>query len=163
MDIEEFKLRVGQRIGTSEWVEVGQDRIDAFAETTLDHQPIHIDPEAARSSGFDGAIAHGFLTLSLLAPFYHTGYPKIDRRKQGLNYGFDRVRFLAPVLAGKRARGHFTLIDVVEREPFRYQLTSGVSVEIEGEETPALIAEWLTFVEIEPESRTSQKAGQDHA
>ncbi|MBM3594252.1 MAG: hypothetical protein FJX31_00280 [Alphaproteobacteria bacterium] len=91
----------------------------------------------------------------------NTGYPKIDRRSYGLNYGLNKVRFLALVKCGKRVRGHFTLIDMVERQPNRYQLTSEVSVEIEGEDTPALVAEWLTFVEVEPQQ--FQQAGQDHA
>ncbi|MCB2062293.1 MAG: MaoC family dehydratase [Novosphingobium sp.] len=151
VDIEELKTKVGQPIGTSEWVEVGQDRIEAFAETTLDFDPIHVDPQAAHNAGFEGTIAHGFLSLSLLAPFYKSGYPKIERRSYGLNYGLNRVRFLAPVLNGKRVRGHFKLIDLVERAPNRYQLTSEVSVEIEHEEKPALVAEWLTFVEVEPQ------------
>jgi acyl dehydratase len=151
MDIEELKTRVGARIGASDWIEVGQDRIDSFADATLDHEPIHVDPSAARELGFGGTIAHGFLSLSLLAPFYHTGFPKIDRRSYGLNYGLNKVRFLAPVRSGKRVRGHFTLIDMVERQPNRYQLTSEVSVEIEGEDKPALVAEWLTFVEVEPD------------
>ena len=151
MDIEELKSRVGQPIGTSDWVEVGQDRIAAFADITLDNEPIHIDDEAARAAGFDGIIAHGFLSLSSLAPFYKTGFPKIERCSYGLNYGFNRVRFLAPVLNGKRIRGHFRLIDLVEKSPNRYQLTSEVSVEIEDEEKPALIAEWLTFVQVEPQ------------
>jgi acyl dehydratase len=159
MDIEELKGMVGRRIGTSDWVEVGQERIQAFADTTLDHEPIHVDPQAARELGFGGTIAHGFLTLSLLAPFYKTGYPTIDRRSYGLNYGLNKVRFLAPVKCGKRVRGHFTLIDMAERQPNRYQLTSEVSVEIEGEDKPALVAEWLTFVEIAPE----QESGTDHA
>jgi len=164
VNIKELKANVGSRIGTSEWVEVGQDRIDAFADTTLDHEPIHVDPEAARDLGFGGTIAHGFLTLSLLAPFYKTGYPKIDRRSYGLNYGLNKVRFLAPVKCGKRVRGHFTLLELVEKAPNRYQLTSEVSVEIEGEEKPALIAEWLTFVEIEAETVAQhEKTGQDHA
>ena len=164
MDIEELKGRVGTRIGTSDWVEVGQDRIDAFADTTIDHEPIHVDPSAARDLGFGGTIAHGFLSLSLLAPFYKSGYPKIDRRSYGLNYGFNKVRFLAPVKSGKRVRGHFTLIDMVERQPNRYQLTSEVSVEIEGEAKPALVAEWLTFIEIESQHPESQEqSGQDHA
>jgi acyl dehydratase len=150
VDIEELKAKVGQPIGTSDWVVVGQDRIQAFADVTLDHEPIHIDDNAAHAAGFDGTIAHGFLSLSLLAPFYKTGYPKIEKRSYGLNYGLNRVRFLAPVLNGKRVRGHFKLIDMVEKAPNRYQLTSEVSVEIEGEEKPALVAEWLTFVEIEP-------------
>lgn len=152
MDIEELKTKLGQPIGTSEWVEVGQDRIAAFADITLDHDAIHIDDAAAHAAGFDGTIAHGFLSLSLLAPFYKSGFPKIDRRSYGLNYGLNRVRFLAPVLNGKRVRGHFRLIDLVEKSPNRYQLTSEVSVEIEGEEKPALVAEWLTFVEVEPQT-----------
>ncbi len=164
MDIDELKARVGTRIGTSDWVEVGQDRIDAFADTTIDHEPIHVDPVAGRDLGFGGTIAHGFLSLSLLAPFYKSGYPKIDRRSYGLNYGFNKVRFLAPVKSGKRVRGHFTLIDMVEKQPNRYQLTSEVSVEIEGEAKPALVAEWLTFVEIEPHHPQEQEqSGQDHA
>lgn len=152
MDIEELKTKVGQPIGTSDWVVVGQDRIQAFADITLDHEPIHIDDEAAHAAGFAGTIAHGFLSLSLLAPFYKTGFPKIERRSYGLNYGLNKVRFLAPVLNGKRVRGHFRLTELVERSPNRYQLTSEVSVEIEGEEKPALIAEWLTFVEVEPQA-----------
>lgn len=159
VDIEELKTRVGSRIGTSDWIEVGQGRIDMFAEATIDFEPIHVDPAAARELGFGGTIAHGFLTLSLLAPFYHTGYPKLDRRTYGLNYGLNKVRFLAPVKSGKRLRGHFTLLDLVEKQPHRYQLTSEVSVEIEGEEKPALVAEWLTFVEVEPLEET----GTDHA
>jgi acyl dehydratase len=153
MDIEDLKGMVGSRIGTSDWVEVGQDRIDAFADATIDHEPIHVDPVAARDLGFGGTIAHGFLSLSLLAPFYNSGYPKLDRRTMGLNYGLNRVRFLAPVRSGKRVRGHFTLIDLKEREPGTYQITSEVSVEIEGEDKPALVAEWITFVAIEPLER----------
>jgi acyl dehydratase len=159
VDIEELKARVGSRIGTSDWVEVGQDRIDSFADTTLDHEPIHVDPQVARDLGFGGTIAHGFLSLSLLAPFYRTGFPRIERRAYGLNYGFNKVRFLAPVRSGKRVRGHFELLELVERQPNRYQLTCEVSVEIEGEDKPALVAEWLTFVEIEPQTMS----GQDHA
>jgi acyl dehydratase len=159
MDIEEFKARVGTRIGTSDWVEVGQDRIDAFADITLDHEPIHVDPLAARDLGFGQTIAHGFLTLSLLAPFYNSGYPKLDRRTYGLNYGLNRVRFLAPVRSGKRVRGHFSLLELVEKQPGRYQLTSEVNVEIEGEDKPALVAEWITLVEVE----NQEKSGSDHA
>lgn len=164
VDIEQLQQSVGTRIGTSDWVEVGQDRIDMFADTTLDHEPIHVDPQAARALGFGQTIAHGFLSLSLLAPFYKSGFPRVDRRSYGLNYGLNKVRFLAPVKSGKRVRGHFTLLDVVEMRPNRYQLTSEVSVEIEGEEKPALVAEWLTLVEIEPEPIEPQEmSGQDHA
>jgi acyl dehydratase len=159
MDIEEFKCRVGSRIGTSDWLELGQDRIDSFADITCDHEPIHVDPDAARDLGFGGTIAHGFLTLSLLAPFYNSGYPRIDRRSHGLNYGLNKVRFLAPVRSGKRVRGHFTLIELVEKAPHRYQLTNEVSVEIEGEDKPALVAQWITLVAVEP----TAKSGTEHA
>ena len=108
VDIEELKTKVGQPIGTSEWVEVGQDRIEAFAETTLDFDPIHVDPQAAHNAGFEGTIAHGFLSLSLLAPFYKSGYPKIERRSYGLNYGLNRrlqgAGAIRVVLAGRCAR-----------------------------------------------------------
>ena len=146
---EILKATEGTDEGHGDWFEITQEQIDQFADCTVDHQFIHVDPERATPI-FGGTIAHGFLSLSLLAPFYKTGYPKIEKRSYGLNYGLNRVRFLAPVLNGKRVRGHFKLIDMVEKAPNRYQLTSEVSVEIEGEEKPALVAEWLTFVEIEP-------------
>lgn len=150
MRIDEFQARVGDLLGSSDWVVVDQERIDRFAETTLDFEPIHVDVAGAADLPFGQTIAHGMLTLSLLAPFYNTAYPKIEGRTLGLNYGFDKVRFLAPVLSGKRVRGHFRLLSLVERAPGRYQFTSEVIVEIEGEEKPALIAEWLTLVEVEP-------------
>lgn len=164
MYMQELKGLVGSRIGTSDWIEVDQQRIDAFAETTRDFEPIHVDPEAARNLGFGGTIAHGFLSLSLIGGFYKSGYPRIEDKKLGLNYGLNKVRFLAPVKCGKRVRGHFSLLEIVEKQPHRYQITSEVSVEIEGEDKPALVAEWLTIIETEPQDATTQEmTGKDHA
>lgn len=151
MRIEEFEALVGKPIGTSDWIVVDQDRIDKFATATEDFEPIHVDPDAARKLPFGQTIAHGFLSLSLLAPFYNTGVPRIDGRTYGLNYGLNRVRFLAPVRSGKRVRGHFRLLALAQRGPGDYQFTMEVSVEIEGEEKPALIAEWITFASVQPD------------
>lgn len=148
MKIEEFKALVGEHVCTSDWLVVDQARIDRFADTTEDHEPIHVDVEAAKNLPFGQTIAHGFLSLSLLAAFYTSGYPKIDGRTYGLNYGLNRVRFLAPVKSGKRVRGHFRLLALVEKEPGNYQFTNEVTVEIEGEEKPALVAEWITFAAV---------------
>lgn len=142
MKIEDFQARVGEAIGTSRWFEIAQDRIDAFAETTEDRQFIHIDPEAAKATPFGGTIAHGFLTLSLLAPMMEDAVDKPDVR-MSVNYGFDKVRFLNPVKSGKRVRGHFTLTELVEKRPGQWQQAVEATVEIEGEEKPALIAEWI--------------------
>ena len=148
MTLDEFKGLVGKHVSTSDWYEVDQARIDKFADATEDHEPIHVDPQAAADLPFGQTIAHGFLTLSLLAPFYQSGFPKIDGRKYGLNYGLNRVRFLAPVLSGKRVRGHFKLLSLVEKQPGNHQFTMEVTVEIEGEDKPALIAEWVTFAAV---------------
>lgn len=142
MQIEDLQARVGENIGTSDWFELGQERIDRFADTTEDHQFIHVDPERAKDSPFGGTIAHGFLTLSMLAPMMETGNIRPDV-KLSLNYGFDKVRFLAPVRSGKRVRGHFKLLSMIEKRPGQWQQTVEVTVEIEGEEKPALLAEWI--------------------
>ena len=144
--LDSLRARIGETIGTSSWREVTQDRIDRFAQVTDDHQFIHIDPERARrETPFGGSIAHGFLTLSLLSTMAYETLPTVEGRALGINYGFDRVRFLAPVRAGKRVRAHFTLADVTTREAKQVLLRYAVSVEIEGEAKPALSAEWLTL------------------
>lgn len=142
MKIEDFQARVGEAIGTSRWFDIAQDRIDAFAETTEDRQFIHIDPEAAKATPFGQTIAHGFLTLSLLAPMMEDAVDKPDVR-MSVNYGFNKVRFLNPVKSGKRVRGHFTLTELVEKRPGQWQQAVEATVEIEGEDKPALIAEWI--------------------
>jgi acyl dehydratase len=146
MSLEELKGKVGETVGTSDWILVDQERIDKFADTTGDHQFIHVNPELAKHTPFGTTIAHGFLSLSLLAPMGYTAMPVIEGVKMGVNYGLNRVRFLAPVKSGSRVRGHFRLADVTERGKGVVQSTYDVSVEIEGEEKPALQAEWINLV-----------------
>lgn len=139
----DFEALVGQEIGVSDWLTVDQGQIDAFADSTHDHQAIHVDPVAAAASPFGGTIAHGFLTLSLLSAMaYQT--PKIAGEGMSVNYGFDRLRFVSPVRAGARVRGRFGLAGVDEIRPGELQVTLDVTVEIEGSERPALVARWLT-------------------
>lgn len=142
MRMEDLQAKVGQDIGTSDWILIDQARIDRFAETTEDHQFIHVDPERAKATPFGGTIAHGFLTLSLLAPFMASACEKPAVR-MSVNYGFNKVRFLSPVKSGKRVRGHFKLLEMVEKRPGQWQQTVEVTVEIEGEDKPALLAEWI--------------------
>ena len=142
MKIQELQAQVGKAIGTTEWFLVDQERIDRFADTTEDHQFIHVDPEAAKATPFGGTIAHGFLTLSLLAPMLERGCPHVET-VAAVNYGFNKVRFLSPVRSGKRVRGHFTLVELTEKRPGQWLQLMEVTVEIEGEDKPALIAEWI--------------------
>jgi acyl dehydratase len=144
LTIDMLKNKVGDTLGSSSWITVDQSMIDKFADVTRDHQFIHVDPERAkRETPFGGTIAHGYLTLSLLAGFGYEALPSVANRAMGINYGLDKVRFLNPVRAGSRLRAHFKLAELTERSPkevlFKYQVT----VEIEGEERPALIAESL--------------------
>jgi acyl dehydratase len=141
---DEFASLVGRSF-VSRWIVVDQERIDAFAEVTEDWQFIHVDPERAVATQFGGAIAHGFLTLSLLSTLAYSVLPRIEGAAHGVNYGFDRVRFVRPVRSGSRVRGRFTLLSVKQRSEREWQLTYEVSVEIEGEEKPALAATWLTM------------------
>jgi len=122
-----------------------QDRINVFADVTEDHQFIHIDEAAAQKTPFGGTIAHGFLTLSMLSKFSEGSGLVIEGTKMGVNYGFEKVRFLAPVPSGSRIRGRFSLKDVVEKKPGQFLLTYEVSVDIEGQDKPALIADWLAM------------------
>jgi acyl dehydratase len=136
---------VGQPIGVSDWLTVDQAMIDKFADATNDHQFIHVDPERAAHTEFGGTIAHGFLTLSLIAALTdRTDLPHLVDVKMSINYGCNRCRFLTPVRSGKRIRGHFKLLEIDEKRPGQFQQTIEYTVEIEGEEKPALIAEWIT-------------------
>jgi acyl dehydratase len=144
--LEEIRERVGQEIGVSGWLTVGQDRITAFAEATEDRQFIHLDPEAAAQTPFGGTIAHGFLTLSLLSRMAAETILVPETTKMVVNYGLDRVRFLAPIRSGKRVRGRFTLDAVEEKAPGQILLRNTVTVEIEDEDKPALSAIWLTLL-----------------
>ena len=139
--------QVGQEIGLSDWIMVDQGRIDAFATTTLDDQYIHIDPERASQSPLGGTVAHGFLTLSLLSPMNYDAVPQVAGAVMALNYGFDSVRFLSPVHAGCRVRGRFLLRDLTDKGAGRSLLRFAVTVEIEGSDRPALVADWLTLVD----------------
>jgi len=141
--LRDLRDRVGEEIVVSEWLEVGQERIDAFAECTGDRQWIHIDPERARrESPFGGSIAHGFLTLSLLSKLL-TDSISFGSAKMGVNYGFNRLRFTGPVPAGARVRGRFLLKQLDEIEA-GVQMTWAVTIEREGADKPCLVAEWLT-------------------
>jgi len=144
VSFEELQSKVGQEIGVSDWVTVDQAMIDRFAEATGDFQFIHVDVEKARQTPFGGTIAHGFLTLSLLPQLVQKAdTPRVADIKMGVNYGSDRLRFLAPVRSGKRVRGRFKLLEVQEKRPGQYQQTIEATVEIEGEGKPALVAEWI--------------------
>ena len=148
MDPVEFKDLgglVGQEVGVSDWHEITQERVNKFAEATGDFQFIHIDEEKAKLTPFGGTIAHGFLTLSLIPMLgASTDGPKIAGVKMGVNYGGNKVRFLSPVRAGKRIRSHVKLLELEEKRPGQWQQINEVTIEIEGEEKPALIAEWIS-------------------
>ena len=143
---EEMSSAVGTKFEPSEWIEIDQERINTFADCTEDHQFIHVDQEKAAQTPFGGTIAHGFLTLSLLSKMIEGNGVVPEGTVMGLNYGFDKVRFLAPVRAGKRVRAHAEVVSVDEKPGGRFLVKQAISVEIEGEETPALVAEWLSML-----------------
>jgi acyl dehydratase len=144
--LDEIRSRVGTQVGVSGWLTIDQARIDAFADATEDRQFIHVDPEAAARTPFGGTIAHGFLSLSLLSRMGAETMLLPEGMTMAVNYGLDRVRFLAPVKSGKRVRGRFTLDSVEEKAPGHILMRHTVTVEIEGEEKPALTAQWLTLL-----------------
>ena len=137
---------VGTEVGVSDWFTIDQERINAFADVTIDHQFIHIDPESARTTPFGTTIAHGFLTLSMLSYFVGQVGVGMQGAVMGVNYGFDRVRFLSPVKVNNRVRARFRLAGFQEKAPNQYLMKHEVTVEIENEPRPALVAEWLTMV-----------------
>ena len=145
MTPQEIAAKTGEHIGTSEWVEMSQERINMFADATGDHQFIHIDEEKAKLTPFGGTIAHGFLTLSMI-PYLsaNSDIPRVENVKMGVNYGGNKTRFISPVRAGKRIRGHWKLVEMVEKRPGQWQQTAEITIEIEGEDKPALICEWIT-------------------
>ena len=144
--IEEIQGRVGSEIGVSDWILVDQARIDAFADVTEDHQFIHVDPERAAKTPFRGTVAHGFLTLSLLSRMADGVMLRPATLRMAVNYGFDKVRFMAPVRSGKRVRGRFKMLSAEEKRASQWQITYEVTVEIEDEEKPALIADWIGYM-----------------
>jgi len=144
--IEEIRSRIGEEIGTSAWLTVGQERIAAFADATEDRQFIHVDPQAAAQTPFGGTIAHGFLTLSLVSRMAAEAMLVPVTTRMIVNYGLDRVRFLAPVRSGKRICGRFSLEAIEDKGPRQFLLRHGVTVDIEGEDKPALSAQWLVLL-----------------
>jgi acyl dehydratase len=134
---------VGMKLEPSDWIEISQQRINEFADCTEDHQFIHVDEVKAKETPFGGTIAHGFLTLSLLAGLIEKIGVTPENTVMGMNYGFDKVRFLAPVKSGKRVRMVGEVLNVDQKDENRFLTTFGVSIEIEGEDTPALAAEFL--------------------
>ena len=134
---------IGKEVGVSDWLEVDQQRINAFADATGDHQYIHVDPERAAQTPFGTTIAHGFLTMSLMVLLGYEASLKLENTVMGINYGFDKLRFINPVKSGSRIRARFQLSAADQKKPGHYLLKHTVTVEIEGEEKPALIAEWL--------------------
>jgi acyl dehydratase len=141
--LDEIRSRVGEEVGLSSWLLIDQARIDSFAEATEDRQFIHVDPAAAARTPFGGTIAHGFLTLSLLSRMAAEAMLVPEGLRMAVNYGLDRVRFLAPVRSGKRVRGRFTLDSVEEKAAGQWLLRHTVTVEIENEDKSALTAVWL--------------------
>jgi acyl dehydratase len=147
IDTANLAACIGQDAGTSDWFTIDQQRINDFADVTLDHQFIHVDPERARQTPFGTTIAHGFLTLSMLAYFLQNGVGvEVPNRTMGVNYGFDKVRFLQPVKVGSRIRASARVLEATEKNPGQYLFKLDITVEIEGEDKPALKAEWLSMV-----------------
>ena len=144
--LDEIRACVGEEVGCSGWITLDQARIDAFADATEDRQFIHVDAAAAAQTPFGGTIAHGFLSLSLLSRMGAEAMLMPERTRMAINYGLDRVRFLAPVRSGRRVRGRFTLDSVEEKAPGQVLMRHSVSVDIEGEDKPALSAIWLTLM-----------------
>jgi acyl dehydratase len=141
---DELIHAVGTQLPSTPWIELTQDRINMFAECSGDKYFIHVDEEKAKQTPLGGTIAHGLLTLSLL-PYLMENFVVPENMVHGLNYGFDKVRFLAPVRSGKRVRLHSEVIDVERKDEKRFIFKISVTVEIEDEDTPALIAEWMNM------------------
>ena len=144
--LAEIRSRIGEEVGVSNWLTIDQQRIDEFAEATEDRQFIHVDPDAAARTPFRGTVAHGFLSLSMLSRMAADGMLVPNGIRMAVNYGLDRVRFIAPVRSGKRIRGRFRLDSVEEKAAGQLLMRHTVTVEIEGEEKPALTAEWLGLI-----------------
>ena len=143
LSLEELKEKLGLEVGVSRWFTIDQERIDKFADLTEDWQYIHVDPIEAKKTAFNGTIAHGFLTVSLISAMYYDAIPVIEGSNLGVNYGFDKLRFLSPVKVGSKVRGRFELSDIREVRPSEFSMTWHVEVEIENFDKPALVAHWI--------------------
>ena len=147
ISLEAYQNMVGHEAGVSSWHSLDQGRINDFADVIEDHQFIHIDPERAkRETAFGTTVAHGFLTMSLLSIMSYEVMPVTEGTTMGVNYGFDKLRFISPVRSGKRVRGRFTLAEAKLRKPAELLSRTSVTVEIEGEEKPALVADWIGLI-----------------
>ena len=144
ISIAALKESVGSEIGVSRWFDITQERIDAFADLTEDWQYIHVDPEKAAATPFGGTIAHGFLTLSMLSAMGLDAVPRLEDTVMGVNYGFDKIRFLSPVRSGTRIRGRFSVMSAEELKPGEMTMRYKVDVQIENSERLALTAEWIS-------------------
>ena len=145
--LDAYQAMVGKEVGVSSWHLIDQSRINVYADVIDDHQFIHVDPERAKKeTAFGSTVAHGFLTMSLLSIMSYEVMPVIQGTTMGVNYGFDRLRFMSPVRAGSRVRGRFVLKEAKLRKPTELQSRTNVTVEIEGEPKPALVADWLGLI-----------------
>ncbi len=145
--LQAYQDMVGKEIGVSSWHLIDQNRINDYADVIEDHQFIHVDPERAKKEApFGTTIAHGFLTMSLMSIMSYEVMPIIAGTTMGVNYGFDKLRFISPVRSGSRVRGRFTLAEARLRKPNELQSRTSVTVEIEGEDKPALVADWLGLI-----------------
>ena len=144
--VEDLNDYIGKDIGHSDWFLIDQDRINKFAEVTIDHQFIHVDEAQAKNGPFGSTIAHGFLTLSMLTHLTESCGLMPQNSVMGINYGFDKVRFLMPLKVNNRIRARVKPLSVVERNPGQWLMKSEVTIEIENEEKPALACEWLSLV-----------------
>ena len=153
MSPTELSDLLGIETGVSDWITIDQSRINAFAACTEDFQFIHINPdEAKEKAGFEGTIAHGFLVLSLLSNFAIQAAVALEGAQVSINYGFEKLRFLNPVQSGSQVRGRFVLADAVERNPDQWLLSYDVTVEIEGQSKPAIVARWITLQILDTEA-----------
>ena len=141
---------IGSELAPSDWLEITQERVNQFADATNDFQFIHVDPDKAAQTPFGGPIAHGFLSLSLLSYLNAQTAVIPENLVMGINYGSDKVRYLKPVRVGKRIRSRQTILDVTEKSPGQWLMKTAVTVEIENEETPALVAEILSMFVVNP-------------
>ncbi|MGE4630044.1 MAG: MaoC family dehydratase [Pseudohongiellaceae bacterium] len=149
LSVDQLNDYIGEEVGISEWLLVDQERINQFADATGDHQYIHVDSERAAQTPFGTTIAHGFLTMSLMVLMGYEGSTKLKNSVMGINYGFDKLRFINPVKVNSKIRGRFRLISAEEKNTNQWLLKHNITVEIAGEEKPALVAEWLGMTVVE--------------
>lgn len=149
LSVDQLNDYIGKEVGISEWLLVDQERINQFADATGDHQYIHVDSERAAQTPFGTTIAHGFLTMSLMVLMGYEGSTKLKNSVMGINYGFDKLRFINPVKVNSKIRGRFRLISAEEKNTNQWLLKHNITVEIAGEEKPALVAEWLGMTVVE--------------